>query len=225
MKKYLLVSFAFLTTFGCSTSQPRIGVQNAGKEVTVATLNDESKPSWVKKAAEQTFYVDDGQVISIGSTTLSGDSRIDAGFKIAEASARANIGRVITNRMESLIHVAEESADFQGIKLQSITAEATKLTASGMKPSRRFYERVAVTGDDGVPRTELRFWSELKMSQDDYAKAVVQTAKNAESKSGLSPEFSKQVEKHFERFTEADSQASSLDHRTPASDPKSEKQE
>lgn len=225
MKKYYALALGLLTAFGCSTNRPRIGVENAGKEVTVATMNDESKPSWVEKALERPFYFEDKQVVSIGSTTLSGDSRIDAGFKIAEANARAAIGRVITNRMDSLLHVAEEGTDFQGIQLQSITAEATKLTASGMKSSRRFYERVAVTGDDGIPRVQIRFWSEVTMSQEDYQKAVVQVAKNAEAKSGLSSAFSKRVEKHFDQFMQPETQESSLDHRSPATQAKPNDQE
>lgn len=218
MNKNYLMLIVGIALVGCSTPKPKVGVENAGREVIVATLNDESEPSWVKKASERTFYVDDDQVISIGSTTLPGDSRTDAGFKIAEANARANIGKIITNRMESFTHIAEEGVDMSGIQLRSITAEATKLTASGMKPARRFYSKVAVTGDDGVPRTEYRFWAEITMSEEDYKKAIVQASKQIEKKNGLSQAFSTQVERHFEHFTETGSADQGVhDQRKPAS--------
>lgn len=217
MKNNHLIVLVSIALAGCSTTRPKVGVENAGREVTVATLNDESEPSWVKKAAERTFYVDDDQVISIGSTTLPGDSRTDAGFKIAEANARANVGKVITNRMDSFTHIAEEGIDMNGIQLRSVTAEATKLSASGMKPGRRFYSKVAVTGDDGVPRTEYRFFAEIRMSEEDYKKAIVQAAKQAEKKNGLSQSFSDQVQRHLEHFIEIGADQAIHDQRKPAS--------
>jgi hypothetical protein len=184
----------------CSTATPKAGIENTGKEVVVATMNDMSKPKWVQEAMERTYYVDGNEVVSVGSTSLPSDSRIEAGFRISELKGREALARVLQVKLENFSHLAEEGVSFDGIQLRNVTAEAAKITASGMKSGRRYYEKVAVTQDNGVPRTEIRFYLETRMSREDFKRAGVELARRANGKSTLSEVFSKQVEKHSDRW-------------------------
>lgn len=224
--KAIIFSVVAVVAAGCSSQKPKMGVENAGHEAVVGSLNNDSMPGWVEDAAERTFYKDGDEIVSIGTTTLEGNSRIDAGFRVAEANARANIGRVITNRMEAVTHIAEEGTDFSGVQLRSITAEATKLTASGMKPGHRHYQRVMVTGDDGIPRGELRFWQEIRMSENDYKAAIINAAKRGSTKPGLSQAFGRTVEKHFDTFVSSEGEgAKNGEGHSPASVEKEDQDE
>ncbi len=202
-----------LTLTACSTPQPKTGMNNVGQEVVVASMNDESMPSWARKASERSLYEADGQVISVSMTTLSGDSRIDAGFKIGELNAKAALAKTLESRIESFTQLAEEGVDYSGQQLRSVTTEAAKITASNMRPGHRYYQKVAVTDDSGTPHTELRFWAEVSLSKENFRKAILDATRRATGKPTLSEAFARQVDKNFEHLLNSDS---AKDERTPA---------
>lgn len=203
MRKFFIGMTFFIA--GCSSvPKPQSGLENIGREAVVASMNNESTPSWVKKASEHSLYDDGGQVVSVAMTSLPGDNRIEAGFKIAELNAKANLAKTIESRIETFTQLADEGADHSGQQLRSVITEAAKVTASNMRAGRRYWSKVAITDDTGTPRTELRFWNEVKMDQREFKKALIDAGRKAAGKPSLSEAFVKQVDKNFERLINAD---------------------
>ncbi len=199
MNYTIFVSTIVLFLSACSTA-PQVGVENAGHETVVMSQNNESMPSWVKDATEKPFYFKDGELHSIGTVTLNADSRIDAGFSISDTNARALVAKTAYVNLEALTHVSSEGVSFDGLELRDVKSELSRLSASGIYPARKYYHKVAVTKDDGTIRTEYRFWSEVKMSEGEYRKAVMAAIKKADGKPSQTAEFKKQVEKNFSRL-------------------------
>lgn len=194
------LSFFSIAVLVACSSAPKVGVENAGRETIIMSQNEEPLPSWVKDGTEKPFYFKDGELHSIGTATLNADSRIDAGFSISDVNARALIAKTAYVNLEALTHVASEGVSFDGLELRDVKSELSRLSATGIYPARKYYHKVAVTKDDGTIRTEYRFWSELKMSENDYRKAVMAAIKKAEGKPSQTAAFKKEVEKNFSRL-------------------------
>jgi hypothetical protein len=213
MKKIIL-SVPLIALVGCSTPQPKVGLENVGKEVVVSSMNDESMPSWVKRSSEKSLYEDDGNVIAVSMNILPNDTRIDAGFKMGELNAKAAMAKTLESHVEHYAQAADEGFGLGDQTIRTITTEAAKITASNMRPGRRYYQRVAVTDDTGTPRTEIRLWTEITMSKDEFRKAMVNAARKASGKPAFSEAFARQVDRNFEKLVNGDDSASS--ERTPA---------
>ena len=99
MKK-LILFIPLIALAGCSTPQPKVGLENVGKEVVVSSMNDESMPSWVKRSSEKSLYEDDGNVIAVSMNVLPNDTRIDAGFKMGELNAKAAMAKTLESHVE-----------------------------------------------------------------------------------------------------------------------------
>lgn len=209
----LTLLFAIYVISGCS-SAPYVGQQNIGREIVVTSMNGETLPSWAKKASERSLYEEDGNIVSVSLSTLPGDSRIDAGFKIGELNAKAGLAKTLETRIESFTQLADEGTDFDGQQLRTLTTEAAKITASNMRPGRRFYQKVAVTDDAGTPKTEYRFWTEVTLSKEEFHKAMINAARRSSGKPTLSEAFAKQVDKNFEQLV---GNADSTTNRKPSS--------
>lgn len=213
MKKIVLFVLA-LTLVACSTPQPKLGLSNVGKEVVVSSMNDESMPSWVKRSSEKSLYEDDGNVIAVSMNVLPNESRIDAGFKMGELSAKAAMAKALESHVEYFAQAADEGFGLGDQTIHAITTETAKITASNMRPGRRFYQRVAVTDDSGNPKTELRLWTEITMTKEEFRKAMVNAARRAPGKPAFSEAFARQVDKNFEALVSGGDNADS--ERAPA---------
>lgn len=198
MKKIILL-MPILGLVACSTNAPKVGVENVGKEVVVSTMDSKSRPDWVLKAADTSLYHEDGDIVANGFATLAEGGRIDSGFTICELNAKANLSKSLLSKVEHYAQTASEGTDFGGVDLRSLTSEASKTSLSGARVAKKFYERVAVTGSDGTPKVETRFYSQVRLSEADYQKALLNAAKR-EKDPALSQAFAKQVNSHFEQI-------------------------
>ena len=194
MRRYLLIGAIAVT--GCVTAPKSPESQ---PDVVVSRIDDlDSRPGWLKES--EPFKIANGQVISLGSTTIPGDHRVDAGYRIAENNARAGIASAIENRLEFIFQNAEEGTSLDATQARYIGAEASKIATSSIRQDKRYYEKVATTQDSGQRVTQYKIFTTVTMPEADFKRAILDAARKAQGKGGLSVDFSKRVDAHWDQF-------------------------
>ncbi len=158
-----------------------------------------SRPSWLKES--EPFRIENGHVISLASTTITGDQRIDSAYRIAENSAKAGIATAIEQKLEFIFQNAEEGTEIGANQARFIGAEASKLMTSSIRPHKRYWEKVHTALDNGERVTRVRVFSSVSMPESEFRKAMINAARKNQGKKGLSKDFADKVNKHWDRFT------------------------
>lgn len=200
MKKLALVLPALLIA-GCS-SAPTASTPESTPDRVIARIDDlSSRPSWLKES--ESFKVESGEVISLGQTTIPADHRVEAAYRIAENSAKAGIASAIEQRLEFVFQNAEEGTALGSTQARYIGAEASKLVTNSIRPSKRYWEKVATTDDSGNRKTIYRVFASVTMPEPDFKRAIMDAISKAQGKGGLSADFAKKVDAHWDSFTNA----------------------
>ena len=158
-----------------------------------------SRPGWLKESEPLRF--EEGNVISLGSTTISVDDRKESAYRIAENNAKAGIANAIEQKLEFIFQNAEEGTQIGADQARFIGAEASSLVTSSIRPGKRYWEIVATTQDSGARVTKLKVFSTVVMPEADFKNAVMNAIRKAEGKKGLSKDFADKVNKHWDKFT------------------------
>lgn len=202
MKRYLLTG-AYLglsiSIFGCSSS-PKLNNSETQPDKVISRINDLSeRPSWLNET--RPFEIKNGAVISLGQTTIPGDNRVEAAYLIAENSAKGSLCNSIESRLEFIFQNAEEGTAIDANQVRRIGAEACKLTSSNIRIGNRYWEKVASTTDSGERVTRIRVFATAEMPESEFKKAIIEAAKKQQGKPGISEDFAKKVDKHWDEFT------------------------
>src|SRR5438046_192794 len=96
----VLLTMVVLLIGGCGSVPKQTTPENT-QDVVISRIDDLSKrPEWVKES--EPFKIQNGKVISLGQTSIPGDNRVEAGYRIAENNAKASIATAIEKRLEFL---------------------------------------------------------------------------------------------------------------------------
>lgn len=165
----------------------------------VSRINDMSaRPGWLNE--EKPFEVKEGSVISLGQTTIPGDNRVEAAYAIADNNAKGAICSAIESRLDFVFQNAEEGTSIDSTQARRIGAEACKITTSSIRPGSRYWEKVAMTSDSGERITRYKVFATVRMPETDFKRAVINAIRKQEGKGGLSSDFSKKVDEHWDSF-------------------------
>lgn len=196
MRKLLILSLLALSA--CS-SAPKTGVENAGSETVLTRIDGRSdRPDWLQES--EPFKIEGGKVYSLGQTTIPGESRVEAAYRIAENNGKGAIAGAIEQRLDFVFQNAEEGVSIDSTQARYIGAEASKLTASSIRLAKRYWEKYSVVGSNGMPEIRYRVFTLVTMPEQDFKAAIVDAARRAQGKGGLSADFAKQVSKHWDNF-------------------------
>lgn len=197
----LILTIAAAGISACS-SAPKTGVENAGAEKVLSRIDDVgSRPDWLKES--EPFRISGGKVYSLGMTTIPADNNISAAYRIAENNAKAAVSHSIEQRLDFVFQNAEEGTSMGASQAQYIGAEASKLTTNSLRPSKRYWEKVAITQDNGQVTVQYRIFALVEMPENDFKAAIVDAIKKSQGKQGISAEFAKKVNDHWNKFTES----------------------
>jgi hypothetical protein len=163
-----------------------------------------SRPGWLDE--EKAFQVKEQKAISLGQTTIPGDNRIEAGYAIAENNAKGGICAAIETRLNYVFQVAEEGTTVDANQVRRIGAEACKLTSSNIRTGNRYWEKIATTTDSGERVTRYRVFATAEMPESDFRRAVMSAIRKQEGKGGISQDFAKKVDEHWDQFTKGGDQ-------------------
>lgn len=193
--KTILIAL-LLTLVSCSSSK-----QIAEPSEKVISRIDElsSRPSWLKES--EPFKIEDGKVVSLGQTTIPGDNRVEAAYRIAENNAKASISGAIEQRLDFIFQNAEEGTSMDATQAKFIGAEASKITTSSLKLKNRFWEKVATTNENGRTSLTYKVFTTVEMNENDFKQAILEAIRKAQGKGGISKEFAAKVDQHWDKFT------------------------
>lgn len=188
----LAIVFALM---GCSTSKI---VESQKEEVVSRIDNLSSRPDWLKES--EPFQVRDGQVTSLGQASIPGDNRVEAAYRIAENNAKGAISGAIESRLDYVFQNAEEGTSLDATQARFIGAEASEIITSEMRLDKRYWEKVSSVSATGDRYTKYQVFVLVKMPEADFKKAIIEAARKRQGKAGLSTDFAKKVDAHWDNF-------------------------
>ena len=189
---------AFILAQGCATT-PSVVTSEDQPDSVIARINeDDERPKWLDESSS--FKVDDGKVVSLGQTTIPGDNRVEAAYRIAENNAKQGICSAIEQRLDFVFQNAEEGTDIDATQARSIGAEACQMTTSSIRNGKRYWEKFATTTDSGSRVTRYRVFATVEMPEGDFKRAVLAAIKKQQGKGGLSKDFADKVNDQWDRF-------------------------
>jgi hypothetical protein len=198
MKFLIFTSIILLSS--CSSNKPTTFTP---QEEVVSRIDElSSRPSWLKES--EPFKIEDGKVISLGSTQIPGDHRVEAAMRIAENNAKAAISSAIEQRLDFIFQNAEEGTAIDTTQARYIGAEASKLTTSSLKLNARYWEKVVSTNENGKASTSYRVFATVSMPETDFKQAIMEAIRRSQGKNGISKDFAAKVDAHWEQFAKAE---------------------
>lgn len=200
MKKSILLSAVFMGLAACSSvPTPRPNTPEAEPDRVLSRIDDlKERPSWLKES--EPFRIDAGEVSSLGATIIPADNRVEAAYRIAENNAKGAIAGAIEQKLEFIFQNAEEGTSMDANQARFIGAEASKLVTSSIRPSKRYWEKVASTTDSGQRLTNYKVFATVSMPETDFKRAIMDAVRKAQGKGGLSADFAKKVDAHWDQF-------------------------
>lgn len=197
---------ALVLNVGCS-SAPKTELEKAtanqvGQEKIVSRIDDlTSRPSWLKE--EMPFIISGNKVYSLGMTVIPADHNLSAAYRIAENNSKASISSAIESRLDFVFQNAEESTTMGTSQARYIGAEASKLTTNSLRLSKRYWEKLATVQENNQVSLQYRVFVLTEMPEQDFKVAITDAIRRSQGKQGLSAEFAKKVDQHWDSFVNA----------------------
>lgn len=183
---------------GCSSAPKNPSPENSPDKVLSRINGASERPDWLDEA--RPFEIKKGTVVSLGQTTIPGDNRVEAAYAIAENNAKGSICSAIESRLDFVFQNAEEGTAVDANQVRRIGAEACKLTTSSLRVGSRYWEKVAMTTDSGERVSRYKVFATAEMPEQDFKRAVIDAARKQQGKGGISEDFAKKVNDHWDQF-------------------------
>lgn len=158
------------------------------------------RPNWFSES--EAFVIRNGEVASLGSSTIPGDQRIEAAIRIAENNAKAGLCKVLEQRLEFVFQNAEEGASVDATQARFIGSEACKLTTSSMRPGRIYWEKVATTSERGERLARYRVFATITMPEAEFKQAILDAARKQSQGPQFTRAFEKTVNAQWDRLSQ-----------------------
>lgn len=199
--KFSLSAFLVAVLLSSCSSAPTQRTSETQEDRVIARINEvTSRPGWLDET--KPFRIEHGEVTSLGQTTVPGDNRVEAAYRIAENNAKGAISSAIEQRLDFIFQNAEEGTGLDSTQARYIGAEASKVTSSALRIKNRYWEKVATTRDSGERVTQYRVFATVGMPEAEFKQAIIDAARKRQGKGGLSADFAERVNKHWDKFTE-----------------------
>lgn len=195
MKKTARIFYIFAAIVGLSACA------SAPKDIVLSRSGDlSSRPDWVNE--EKTFTVEKGTVYVLGMHEMPvAGKRVTTGYRVAENNAKVGLSGAIEQRFNAVFQNAEEGDEMGADQTRFISGETTKLVASSIRPANRYWEKVSVVVDaDGTRDVIYRIFARVSMPEADFKKAVQEAIKRNSGKKGISEDFAKKVDAHWDQI-------------------------
>lgn len=185
----------------CSSSVKTVDGQIFKPDVVLSRIdNMGSRPDWLRES--EPFKIKSNEIISLGSTTIAGDERIDAAYRIAENEAKAAISKGIEQKLSFIFQNAEEGTKVDSSQVSFIGSEISRMTTSSIKLQNRYWEKVVTYNDIGTPKTIYKVFATVSMPEGEFKQAVLNALKKREGKGGISAEFAAKVDSEWKKLVE-----------------------
>lgn len=176
LKSFYLCSVAIMVLgSGCSSSSNT--TQFAGDRV-VGRMDDlAKKPEW---ASESSTVKEKGENLWIvGIAEVPPDSRVQAAFKMSDASARGFLANKIETQVTKLVESSESGLSMADQSLKSLIQEVSQAAFKNIDVKERYWEKVARTSSTGEENLVLKVFSLIEISKSDFKKMLMDSSKKA----------------------------------------------
>jgi hypothetical protein len=133
-------------------------------------------------------------------TTVPGDSRVDAAYRVSANNAKSGLATAIEQRLSFVFQNAEEGVGFDSTQARFIGAEASELTSSSLSVSKQYWEKVFVVDEHGASKTIYRVFSLVTMPEQEFKRAIGEAIRKQTGQGKLSKDFGKKVNEHWDKF-------------------------
>ncbi len=190
MSSFLVVPMVFLSSCSSTTKS---------NEKVISRINNlNERPAWLDES--RSFLIKDGKVVSLGMTTVPGDSRVEAAFRIAESDAKRNITSAIQQKLSYVFQIAEEGTSIDSNQVQAISTEASKRTTSHIQPDQRYWEKVVIPKENGQSEIRYRVFATVTMPEHEFKKAVSDALTNNKTK--ISADLAQKADLEWKKISE-----------------------
>ena len=195
----MLLALTTLFIMSCA-SAPKLQSGKAYEPDQVLSRIDEmsSRPAWLHES--ESFKVEKGTVYSLGATTIPGDDRVEAAYRIAENNAKAAIASGIEQRLEFIFQNAEEGTKIGADQTRFIGSEVSSIVGNSIRADKRYWEKYSTTLENGERAIRYRVFSQVSMPESEFKAAVINALHKREGKAGISREFAKKVDKQWDKL-------------------------
>ena len=190
----ILYVFAAVLTLAACSSLPKDEILARSDDLT-------SRPKWANE--EKTFTIENKTVYVLGTHEMPvTGKRLETGKRSATLNAKKGIADAIEQKLSFMFQNAEEGDEMGADQARFIGGESSKLVASSIRPAGMYWEKVARVVDvDGNKRdTIYRIFARVQMPEDDFKKAIEEAIKRNAGKQGISADFAKKVEEHWDEM-------------------------
>lgn len=199
MKKLSFLVLALAT--GCSSAPPVVQVpSNVGEEKIISRTDGlSSRPNYIHES--EPFRVESGKVYALGQTTGPIDSNLSALYRIAQNNAKSIISTSIEGRLDYVFQNAEEGIQMGASQARFIGSETSQLTTHSIRLSHLYFEKVATVQESGQVGLSYRVFALVEIPEQDFKTAIMDAIRASQGKGGLSAEFAKKVDEHWDKIT------------------------
>lgn len=199
MNKVVLVPLLGLIA-ACSSS-PTIQVPtNVGQEKVINRIDDlSSRPSYITE--QNPFKIEGGKVYALGETTGPIDSNLSALYRIAQNNAKSLISSSVEARLDYILQNAEEGITMGTSQARYIGSEVSQLTTHSIRLDHQYWEKVATVQESGQVTVSYRVFALVEIPEHDFKTAIFDAIRASQGKLGISAEFAKKVDEHWEKIT------------------------
>ena len=197
MKKTARIFYVFAAILALSACS------SLPKDQVLARSDDlSSRPKWASE--EKTFTIEKGTVYVLGMHEMPvAGKRLQTGIRVAENNAKGRLSGAIEQRLNFIFQNAEEGDEMGADQARFIGGETSKLVASSIRPDKNYWEKVyRVIDADGNRDLIYRIFARIQMPEADFKKAIEEAIKRNAGKKGISEEFTKKVEAHWDQMSE-----------------------
>lgn len=157
----------------------------------VASMDDESKPSWANQ--QKSVTVKDGKIRILGFNELGADAKISAAMRLADNAARSELSKMIETQFSTITQNLEEGVTDEGGLTRTYSSEVSKTVQRELPIVHRYWEKVLTVDTDGEKTFRLRTYSMAEIPEAKLKKMIREKL----DKDRIDPEVKKQVLDHF----------------------------
>ncbi len=121
----------------------------------------DSRPNWVTESTS--VQEKDGKLQFIGVSEVPGDSRVQAAFKMSDASARGYVVNKIETSVLKVVESSDTGLSMEDQSLQSLIQEVSKSSLKNIDVKSRYWEKVARTSSGGSESLVLKTFSLIEI--------------------------------------------------------------
>jgi len=191
--------FMLSLLFGCSSQTMK---SDYSEQVLSRIDGLTERPAWFKES--ESFKIVNGEVVSLGNTSIPADHRLESAIRIAQSNAKAGICNSIEQKLEFIFQNAEEGTTLDANQVRFIGSEVCKLTSSSLKNDKIYWEKVLAFKTNGEKSVEYKVYASVTMSEIELKKAILESLSKRSGKVALSKNFTQTVEKNWEKLTKGE---------------------